>query len=62
MDFKQTGEKQNKTKQIKNHIFSLKYDLNTNFFSPNISENDDVENLCFNQTKCLYIKVSEKII
>ena len=53
MNFKQTGGKKMKTKQIKNHIFSLKYDLNTNCFSPNISENYGVENLCFNHTKCL---------
>ena len=60
MNFKQTGGKKMKTKQIKNHIFSLKYDLNTNCFSPNISENYGVENLCFNHTKCLYIKVRKK--
>lgn len=45
MDFKQTGKK---TKQIYN--FTLKYDLTTliSLTKLNISENYDVESLCFN--------------
>ena len=58
MDFKQTGEKQNKTNQ-KSYLF-LKIRFKHKLFSPSISENYGIENLCFNHTKCLYIKVRKK--